>query len=1293
MSDSNPSGRLARLRLASPEQIRGWSSGEVTQAAGCHPRSGRPVPGGLFCEEIFGPLAEWRCRCGHMRGEKARRRPCPRCASPVLERRGRRRRMGHVELAAPVAHPWFVKARPSPLALLLDVKPGKLEQVVRGQAFLVQQSDLPRLPVGRVVTADRHAALLLRRPGVVCATGAAALEHALRALDLRALAARLRQQYRDLREQGPATARRRLAVLRRLRLVQTLRRSGVRPEWMVLRCLPVVGPALRPVVRLDSGKFASSELNDLYLWVLRRNNRLREMLRGGATAGMIDEARRDLQQAVEWLLDNRRSQRPLLGPRRQPVRSLSDLLSGKQGRFRGNLLGKRVDYSARSVIVVGPALQLHQVGLPRVIALKLFEPMLLGHLRRAGWASTLRRGRQLLHTLAYPELLPDLARLIVRECARQQEVEHARRMAAAKEETADADVLALRQEAAAFLKQHDTPEARLRGRAVLDELPSARSVRAVRDCLRRQGRQEARRLAHRVLEARQAHLWDLVRQMIDGHPVLLNRAPTLHRMGIQAFEPVLVEGNAIRLHPLVCKAFNADFDGDQMAVHLPLSEAAVGEALARMTPASNLFNPANGHPIVTPSQDIVLGCYYLTALLPAAGSPAAPAVETENLPPPASFIPPTTDHGGGRAFAGIDEVRLAHELGKVGTHARIRLRLPEGALVDEGDEQKGATRPPGRLIETSVGRALFNAVLQPCAPRGAQGPALMPYYNLTVTGKWLSRILAAAHHKFGPRAAIGLVDRLKETGFRWATRAGVSFATDDVPRPRDKQAVLQKATRRAAALREAYEEGKLTEDDYAGEVLELWSRAQKDATAHLMADMENDGRGGRPYLNPLFVMADSGARGNIDQVRQLAGLRGLMASVSGRLVERPITASLREGLPSWDYLVSAYGGRKGLTDKGVRTAEAGYLTRKLVAAAQQVVVSEADCGTVLGVLKRAPGALGARVRGRVSLETVYDDAGGVVVEGGELVSPGQARRLSEMQREALLVRSPLTCQAPRGVCQRCYGVDLSTGQMVAPGTPVGVVAAQSIGEPGTQLTLHTFRGGGLAGKDIANDLEKVTRLLEASPPARPALLAPRPGVVRLVEYPEGRPPAGPGWRLDDAGRLAGRRLLVRDGQAVTAGTPLTEGDAPLGRMLALAGPGAVGEYVLEKVRQTYRHHGLEIDDRHFEVILARMLGWVVVRRRGDTALRVGEVVGQPQLRAANRALPPGGRPATARPCLLGVSKAAGRADGFLAAASFQRAVKVLTEAALEGRADGLMGLMENVILGRRIPAGTNYPPS
>jgi DNA-directed RNA polymerase beta' subunit len=1161
---------VVRLSLVGPDDVRRWSSGEVTQARAHHPKSGRPVPGGLFCEEIFGPLVEWRCRCGQLAGPSHRHERCGRCGKPVLQRRGRRQRMGHVELAAPVAHIWFVRARPAPLAVLLGLEPGEVEKVVYGESSLVVASRSESLPVGRVLgprELDRAAERF--GPAFTVETGAAALEKALAALDLEALARKLRE---ELAAPKPARA----AVAERLRLVESMRRSGVSPAWMILRVLPVVGPALRPVVRLGSGRQASSELNDLYRRVIRCNNGLRESLKEDAPLAILREQRLALQHAADALLDNRRGRLRIEGPRRRPVKSLSEALSGKQGRFRGHLLGKRVDYSGRSVIVVGPELKLHQCGLPLAMALDLFEPLLLGQLIREGRASTLRRGRQLLDSLANPGAVADCARLIVAELGRGRELEQAGKA--------------------------DTGEARTRGGVLLAELPTTQEIAEVRDCLEKDGAAAAEARARCLLDERQARLRALVERVVAGHPVLLNRAPTLHRMGVQAFEPVLVEGNAIRLHPLACKAFNADFDGDQMAVHLPLSEEAIAEAFALMTPAGNLYNPASGQLIVAPSQDIVLGCYYLT-------------VNVEG--------PTVTDHGSGMTFASRDEVLLAYDSGKVGTHARIRVRHDGGRVLQERDDQEEMEDlPRGKLLATSVGRVVFNAQL----------PAGLPFYNLTLDSRRLALIFRHCRQRLGRRGAVEAIDRIKEVGFAFATRSGLSFATDDVPALAEKPALLDAARRRAEALRRAVEEGSLDARELAPTLREVWARAQKDITEPLRRLLRHDTRGGRPYLNPLHAMADSKARGSIDQIRQLAGMRGAMAGLSGRGADRPITASLREGLPSWDYFASGRGGRKGLTDKGVRTAEAGYLTRKLVACCQQVVVTEEDCGTTLGIVKRVhKGTLASRVEGRVSMETLHDEAGRELVREGELVSAGQARMLAELDLQDLRVRSPLACRAARGVCRRCYGIDLATRQLVEVGAAVGIVAAQSIGEPGTQLTMRTFHGGGEAGKDIVNDLERVTRFFEASPAA--------------------------------------------------SGVDLRQ-------MLDESGPDAVADYLLVHVRELYRVHGLQIDDRHLEVVLARMLGSVRVTHAGDTELLPGEVLWRSAFDAVNQRLPAGRERARCKPWLLGVSQAAGRAEGFLAAACFQRAVQVLTQASLEGRVDRLVGLKENVLLGRRIPAGT-----
>jgi DNA-directed RNA polymerase beta' subunit len=790
---------------------------------------------------------------------------------------------------------------------------------------------------------------------------------------------------------------------------------------------------------------------------------------------------------------------------------------------------------------------------------------------------------------------------------------------------ADADRLRAVRHAREVVKELGSPAARRRRRHVLMEFGTADVVQPARTVLRRHGPAAARRWVLGRLRARQERLWNLVEEVTHNHPVMLNRAPTLHRMGIQAFEPVLVEGNALRLHPLVCKAFNADFDGDQMAVHLPLSIQARAEAAVLMMPTNNLFNPASGQIIVGPSQDMVMGCHYLTAELPAEPAADVRAIGTVDEeagrrppPPPAQFTPPGTDHGAGAVFAGPAEVLLAHALGKVGTHARVRLRLPPGrAAVEEGHEHE-AGEPRRGMVTTTVGRVLFDDVLPPG----------LPFYNLTLTARRLNRVLADCHRLLGQRPTVELADRIKRLGFEAATRSGLSFAADDIPSPRNKAAILAATRKSVDSLRAAYRRGDLEASEYALRLLDRWSEAHKQVTAHLLPDLRHDTRDGRSYLNPLFVQVDSGARGSLDQLRQLAGMRGLMASVSGRVIERSITASLREGLPSWDYFLSAHGARKGLTDKGVRTAEAGYLTRKLIDAAQRVVVTAHDCGTHQGIAKRGPDLAGL-VRGRVSLYDVAPPCGPVLVRADELITPEQAGLLAARGVPEFWVRSPLTCAAD-GVCQLCYGTDLATGRLVEMGSAVGVIAGQSIGEPGTQLTLHTFRLGGLAGKDILNDLERVTRLLEAKP----------------------------------------------------------VGDRDPAALMDAWGPEAVREYFLGELRAVYRQHGLEIDDRHFEVVLARLLAFVRVTEPGDTDLLPEQVLERRAFDTTNAGLPVGARPATCRPHLLGLTRAASAAPGFLAAASFQRSVAVLTEAALAGRVDCLVGLKENVMLGRLIPAGT-----
>ncbi len=1224
-----------RICLAGADDVLAWSSGEVTQPTTFHPRSGRPERGGLFCELVFGPVRNWVCRCGLYHGQRHDGRVCERCGTPVLHSRVRRQRLGHIELAAPVVHPWFLRARPSPLALLLGLRGRELEAIVYGQAWVVRTPGKAPVTAGAVLdppTCQTH-----RRdfgPEFAALTGAEAVEFLLTSLKLDELAGELRAGLA-----AAETEPQRKALVRRLHVVEALRRSGNRPEALILRRLPVVPPDLRPMVRLASGRYATSELNDLYRRLIHRNNRLRRMLPLNPPERILLNERRMIQQAVDAVLDNGHCRRPIPGRGGRPLRSLTDLLTGKHGRFRANLLGKRVDYSARAVIVVGPELQLHQCGLPRTVALELYEPFLVRRLLREGLARTIGKARQMLADLQRPGLIAHKSRLVVRELAREAAVNHARRVLeqarGLKGPVPAADLPRAAANAHAILDESETPAAR-RAARILHEVRPATALEDVRGVLREMGPAAAFRRVRALLEGR---LWKMLEEVTRGHPVLLNRAPTLHRPGIQAFEPVLVDGNALRLHPLVCKAFNADFDGDQMAVHLPLSLHARIEASVLLMSTHNLFNPANGQPLVTPSQDVVLGCHYLTATLPEPAAPAPappdalPAFHPRPVPPPpADFAPPATDRGKGRTFASPEEVIQAYDLGKVGVHAAVEVRLPAGkVVVDEAHAEPGqATAPPRGRVATTVGRVVFNALL----------PAGMPFYNWTLNAARLGRVVADCHRLIGPRTTVELLDLVKQAGFRAATRSGLSFATDDLPLPAARPVVLQATQKKVDTLRTALRHGNITEEEYALNLLTLWTAAQKQVADRLLTDLRHDHRGGRPYLNPLFAMADSGARGNRDQVRQLAGMRGLMASVSGKVVERSIVASLREGLPTWDYFLSAHGARKGLGDKGLRTADAGYLTRKLIDVAQHVVVRGDDCRTPRGIVKRVPEdeartglTLRALVRGRVSRETVADAEGRVVVRENEVIGEAQAARLEALGLEEVQVRSPLTCDAAGGVCRLCYGLDLATGRLAEEGLAAGVLAAQSIGEPGTQLTLRTFHIGGVAGKDIVNDLERIARLLEASPPA-------------------------------------------------ASGLDLEE-------LLAEEGPDVVADYLIDEVRAVYRHHGLEIDDKHLEVIVAQLLRKVRVVSPGATDLLPDQVIDRHAFREANaRLTDPDAPRATCRPHLLGLTRAAVGADSFLAGASFQRTVDVLAEAALAGRVDLLTGLKENVMLGRLVPAGT-----
>jgi DNA-directed RNA polymerase subunit beta' len=1158
-----------RISLASPADILAWSAGEVTRPDTINYRTHRPEKGGLFCERIFGPEKDWECACGRYRGIKHKGLSCDRCGVQVAHSRVRRKRMGHIELAAPVVHIWFFKGRPSPLAQLLDMKTAELESVIYHRARVLIEVGRTKLKRGTVLDDGEYQRLREKHGNTFTAEGGAeAVEQLLGKLNLSKLASRLRKELVKLGRRARPPIEQRKKLVRRLEVVEALLRSLNRPEWMVLRHIPVIPPDLRPVVLLESGNYASSDLNDLYRRVIQRNIRLKKLQELNAPEIIQRNEKRLLQQAVDALFDNTSCAAPVQGSARRELKSLADMLKGKQGRFRENLLGKRVDYSGRSVIVVGPELKLHQCGLPKVMALELFQPFIIRRLR---------------------ELDKDLS-------------------------------------------------------------------------IHR---------AKRLIKERKEVVFDALEAVMKGHPVLLNRAPTLHRMGIQAFEPVLVEGNAIRLHPLVCKAFNADFDGDQMAVHLPLSVEAIREARERMMAAKNIFSPANGQPIITPSKDMVLGCYYLTA-----------------RGPHQSQV---------KAFAGIAEVVQAFAERHIGVHDAILVRLPAGREVVTDTGVLSAT-DVSRRVPTTVGRVLFNDALL----------ASMAFYDLPLTAKNLSRIIADCRRQLGIEATVALLERIKEIGFHEATRSGLSFATSDLRTPADKEAILKEAQRQADQARERFEDGLMDADERYRLVTEVWAETTEHISERLMEELAADHRPGQ-LLNPIHAMVASGARGSQSQIGQLAGMRGAMRRPSGEVLETPIKASFREGLSSLEYFSSTHGARKGLVDMAMKTSDSGHLTRKLVDVAQHVVVTVEDCGTKDGFrrvgTKQHP--LAEMVRGRTSCETVaHPVTRKVIVRAGELISLEQAAALKEAQVEALEVRSPMKCQAERGVCRRCYGLDRSRGELVELGVAVGVVAAQSIGEPATQLTMRTFHHGGAAScSDITLGLPRVIELFDAHRSKRAAVLAEVTGRVRLgtaserirrkrVVFVQPTNDQGQACGQEMAHVIPdGRRLLRETADLVQAGEPLTAGPVGPHDLLRVCGPDAVRLYLLEEVQKVYREYGVEIDDKHVEIIISQMLGKVKVIDGGDTELLPGQVVDRADPRSANAKLRKGKRKARCANLLLGVEKAAVQADSFLSAASFQETTKVLAQAALAGKVDELHGLKENVLLGHLVPAGTGFRPA
>lgn len=1126
-----------RIGLASGEQIRAWSSGEVKKPETINYRTLKPEREGLFCEKIFGPTKDWECHCGKYKRVRYRGIVCDRCGVEVTRAKVRRERMGHIELAAPVSHIWFFKGIPSRMGLLLDMSPRALEKVLYFASYVVTDPGEPgetSLALKQLLTEAEYREYLEKygrnfRAGM----GAEAVKELLQQIDLDELVDELRKELNE------ATGQRRLRAIRRLEVAESFRKSNNRPEWLILDVIPVIPPELRPMVQLDGGRFATSDLNDLYRRVINRNNRLKRLLDLGAPDIIVRNEKRMLQEAVDALIDNGRRGRPVTGPGNRPLKSLSDMLKGKQGRFRQNLLGKRVDYSGRSVIVVGPELKLHQCGLPKEMALELFKPFVMKRLVDKGHAQNIKN---------------------------------------------------------------------------------------------------AKRMVERVRQ----EVWDVLEEVIREHPVLLNRAPTLHRLGIQAFEPVLVEGRAIQIHPLVCAAYNADFDGDQMAVHVPLSAEAQAEARLLMLSSHNLLLPASGRPVATPTQDMVIGCYYAT-------------MEREGA------------KGEGSVFTGPNEVAMAYERGTVALHAKISMRYD------------------GRMWETTPGRVFFNDIL----PEGWE------FQNDVIDRRELGRLVDRLYRTYGSTRTAEVLDKIKAFGFRYATQSGTTVALDDVLIPDEKQELIREAEEGVEEVERQHRRGLITAEERYQRIVDIWTEA-KDRVTEAMQD--NLGA-----FNPVYMMATSGARGNVAQLSQLAGMRGLVADPTGRTIEIPIKANFREGLSVLEYFISTHGTRKGLADTALRTANSGYLTRRLVDVAQDVIVREDDCGTGDGIEVSAIMELSGeedqvieplreRIAGRISAQTVvHPETGEVIIEENQMIDERIATMIEEAGVDTVAIRSVLTCRSRYGVCVRCYGRDLASGQPVEVGEAVGIIAAQSIGEPGTQLTMRTFHTGGVAGEDITAGLPRVEELFEARKPKALAIITETAGVVRIEESQGTRKVVVTDENNEEHSYTIpfGARLKVRDGAKVEPGDTLTEGSVNPHDLLRIKGIRAVQRYLVQEVQEVYRSQGVDINDKHIEVIVRQMLRKLKVEDSGDTELLPGGLVEQHQVDEANAQVEAeGGAPARASAVLLGITKASLATESFLSAASFQETTRVLTEATIKGKEDPLVGLKENVIIGKLVPAGT-----
>lgn len=1164
-----------KIGLASPDKIRSWSRGEVKKPETINYRTLKPEKEGLFCEKIFGPTKDWECHCGKYKRVRYKGVVCDRCGVEVTRAKVRRERMGHIELAAPVSHIWYFKGIPSRMGLVLDMSPRSLEEVIYFASYVVIDPGSTPLEKKQLLSEKEYRAYREKYGNsFVAMMGAEAIKRLLQEIDLDKEVEQLKE------EMQTAQGQRRNRIVKRLEVLEAFRTSGNKPEWMVLDVLPVIPPELRPMVQLDGGRFATSDLNDLYRRVINRNNRLKRLLDLGAPDIIVQNEKRMLQEAVDALIDNGRRGRPVTGPGNRPLKSLSHMLKGKQGRFRQNLLGKRVDYSGRSVIVVGPNLRMYQCGLPKEMALELFKPFVMKELVAKGLAHNIKS-------------------------------------------------------------------------------------------------------AKRKVERVHPEVWDVLEEVIQEHPVLLNRAPTLHRLGIQAFEPVLVEGRAIRLHPLVCTAYNADFDGDQMAVHVPLSAEAQAEARLLMLAAQNILNPKDGKPVVTPSQDMVLGIYYLTIEKPG-------------------------EKGEGTIFYNASEAINAYDHGYISLHSRIAVPARNIKKSTFTEKQKDA------LLVTTVGKLIFNEIFpedfpyinEPGKENFSGTPDKYFIFEKGVNVKefikkmddpgalkkgHLGAIIAECFRRFGTTTTSEILDKVKELGFKYSTKAGITISISDVKVPEEKQEILQQAQEEVDKVIKQYRRGLITDDERYERVISIWSKAKDRITDVLMGKLGK--------LNPIYMMAHSGARGNVSQITQLAGMRGLMANPAGKIIEHPIKTNFREGLTVLEYFISTHGARKGLADTALRTADSGYLTRRLVDVAQDVIVREEDCGTDKGFTVTAITegnevieSLYDRIVGRTSFQTIrHPETGEVIVRHNELIDEEKASKIISAGIEEVIIRSVLTCRTKHGVCKKCYGRNLALGTPVEIGEAVGIIAAQSIGEPGTQLTMRTFHTGGVAGDDITQGLPRIQELFEARNPKGQAVISEISGKVVDIRDSKDRREIEVEGEVETRVHHAsfGSRLRVSVGDEVKAGDVLTEGSIDPKELLRIKGVSGVQRYLLQEVQKVYRLQGVEINDKHVEVMIRQMMRKVKITDAGSTDLLPGSVVDIHDYEEENRkVLLNGGEPAVARPVLLGITKASLETESFLSAASFQETTRVLTDAAIKGKVDNLLGLKENVIIGKLIPAGT-----